>query len=46
MAKVNKKEVKKQLRSLGIKIFKDPKGENFVQKGDVKKALAALSKKS
>ena len=46
MAKaVNKLEVKKQLRALGIKLFKNKEGETFVQKGDVKKALAALAKK-
>lgn len=45
MSKVVKSELKKELRSLGIKIFKNTKGDNFVQKGDVKKALAKLSQK-
>ncbi len=46
MAKVvSKVEVKKQLRALGIKLYKNKEGESFVQKGDVKKALAALTKK-
>jgi len=43
---VNKIEVKKQLRALGIKLFKNKSGETFVQKSDVKKVLASLSKKS
>jgi hypothetical protein len=42
---ISKLEVKKQLRALGIKIFKNNEGENFVQKGDIKKALASLAKK-
>jgi len=47
MAKVvSKLEVKKQLRALGIKLFKNKEGESFVQKGDVKKALASLAKKA
>lgn len=46
MAKaVSKSEVKKQLRALGIKLYKNNEGDSFVQKGDVKKALAALAKK-
>lgn len=42
---LSKLEVKKQLRDLGIKLYKNKEGESFVQKGDVKKALAALAKK-
>lgn len=43
---ISKLEVKKELRALGIKLYKNKAGESFVQKGDVKKALASLSKKS
>lgn len=42
---LSKLEVKKQIRALGIKIYKNKAGDSFVQKGDVKKALAALTKK-
>jgi len=40
MSKTSKAELKKELRKLGIKIYKNKAQASFVRKGDVKKVLA------
>lgn len=45
--KISKAALKKELKALGIKTFKNTKTEeSFVRKGDVKKVLASLEKKA
>jgi len=43
--KVKVKELKKELRALGLKTYRNNRNESFVRKGDVKRILAAFQAK-